>query len=42
MNLLTPMGNCFYDSTPCIFITGQIHSQFLRPDESIRQVGFQN
>jgi acetolactate synthase-1/2/3 large subunit len=41
MNLLTPMGNCFYDSTPCIFITGQIHSQFLRPDESIRQVGFQ-
>ncbi|MBL6790804.1 MAG: thiamine pyrophosphate-binding protein [Methylophilaceae bacterium] len=41
MNLLTPMGNCFYDSTPCIFITGQIHSQFLRPDQSIRQVGFQ-
>jgi len=22
MNLLTPMGNCFYDSIPCIFITG--------------------
>jgi acetolactate synthase-1/2/3 large subunit len=40
-NLLTCMGNCFYDSTPAIFITGQIHSQFLRPDESIRQVGFQ-
>jgi acetolactate synthase-1/2/3 large subunit len=41
MNLLTPMGNCYYDSTPCIFITGQIHSQFLRPDPEIRQVGFQ-
>lgn len=40
-NLLTCMANCFYDSTPAIFITGQIHSQFLRPDESIRQVGFQ-
>jgi acetolactate synthase I/II/III large subunit len=41
MNLLTSMGNCFYDSVPCIFITGQINSQFLRPDSSIRQVGFQ-
>jgi len=41
MNLLTPMGNCFYDSVPCLFITGQIHSQFLRPHPSIRQVGFQ-
>lgn len=41
MNLLTSMGNCYYDSTPCIFITGQINSQFLRPDQSIRQVGFQ-
>lgn len=40
-NLLTSMGNCYYDSIPCIFITGQIHSQFLRPDPSIRQVGFQ-
>ena len=41
MNLLTPMGNCYYDSVPCVFITGQVHSQFLRPDQSIRQVGFQ-
>ena len=41
MNLLPPMGNCFYDSTPCLFLTGQIHSQFLRPDPSLRQVGFQ-
>lgn len=41
MNLLTCMGNCFYDSVPCIFITGQINSKFLRPDQSIRQIGFQ-
>lgn len=41
MNLVTPIGNCFYDSVPCLFITGQINSKFLRSDESIRQVGFQ-
>ncbi len=41
MNLLTAMGNCFYDSIPCIFLTGQINSRFLRPDPSIRQIGFQ-
>ncbi len=41
MNLVTPIGNCYYDSVPCLFITGQINSQFLRPDPNIRQVGFQ-
>lgn len=41
MNLVTPIGNCFYDSVPVIFITGQINSNFLRQDPSIRQVGFQ-
>lgn len=41
MNLVTPLGNCFYDSVPCVFITGQINSRFLRPDPAIRQVGFQ-
>ena len=41
MNFVTPIGNCYYDSVPAIFITGQIKSQFLKPDPSIRQVGFQ-
>jgi len=41
MNLVTPIGNCYYDSVPCLFITGQINSQFMRPNESIRQIGFQ-
>ncbi len=41
MNFVTSIGNCFYDSVPCLFITGQINSKFMRPDESIRQIGFQ-
>lgn len=41
MNFVTPIGNCFYDSVPAIFLTGQINSKFLRPDESLRQIGFQ-
>lgn len=41
MNFVTPIGNCFYESIPCLFLTGQINSRFLRPDMSIRQVGFQ-
>lgn len=40
-NLLTGIANCWYDSIPNLYITGQIHSQFLRKDPSIRQVGFQ-
>src|SRR3989344_2934430 len=41
MNLVTSIGNCFYDSVPCLFLTGQIKLEFLRPDPSVRQVGFQ-
>src|SRR3990167_9493800 len=41
INLVTGIGNCFYDSVPCLFLTGQINSRFLRPDPSIRQIGFQ-
>ena len=40
-NFVTPIGNCFYDSVPCLFITGQVNTKFMRPDESIRQIGFQ-
>ena len=40
-NLVTPIANCFYDSVPCLFITGQIKTAFMRPDPSIRQIGFQ-
>jgi len=40
-NFVTPIANCFYDSVPCLFITGQIKTEFMRPDLSIRQIGFQ-
>jgi len=40
-NFITPIGNCYYDSVSAIFITGQIKQEFMRPDESIRQIGFQ-
>jgi acetolactate synthase-1/2/3 large subunit len=40
-NLVTPIGNCYYDSVPCIFITGQVNSKFIRLNEDVRQVGFQ-
>ena len=40
-NFVTPIGNCFYDSVPALFITGQVHSRFMRPNIDIRQRGFQ-
>jgi len=40
-NCVTSIQNCFYDSVPVIFLTGQINSKFLRPNEEIRQIGFQ-
>lgn len=41
MNFVTPIGNAFYDSFPALFITGQVHSRFMRPHDGIRQRGFQ-
>ena len=35
MNFVTPIGNCYYDSVPCLFITGQVNPKYMRPDESI-------
>lgn len=40
-NLLTGMANCWYDSIPNVYITGQVHSAFMRPEPAVRQVGFQ-
>ncbi len=41
LNTVTCIGNCYYDSVPVLFITGQVNSKFMRPDDSVRQVGFQ-
>ncbi|MDA9037222.1 thiamine pyrophosphate-binding protein [Flavobacteriaceae bacterium] len=40
-NLLTGIGDCFFDSVPAIFITGQVNTFELNTDKRIRQLGFQ-
>ena len=40
-NLVTPIANCFYESIPCFFMTGQVNSKFLRKNDTVRQNGFQ-
>ena len=41
MNLVTCAGNCYYESVPCLFITGQPNSKFLRKSTEVRQNAFQ-
>ncbi len=40
-NLLTGIGNCYYDSVPAIFITGQVNTNEQKGNRQIRQLGFQ-
>ena len=40
-NMVTGCANCFFDSVPCIFITGQVQTKFMRPNNRVRQLGFQ-
>ena len=40
LNLVTCIGNCYYDSTPVLFITGQVNSKFMKSPGQ-RQLGFQ-
>lgn len=40
-NLLTGVGSCWFDSIPCLFITGQVNVAELKGDRGIRQQGFQ-
>lgn len=40
-NLLTSVCNAYFDSIPVIFITGQVATFRLRPNEKLRQKGFQ-
>ena len=40
-NLLTGIGNCFFDSVPAIFITGQVNINEQKGEKSTRQIGFQ-
>lgn len=40
-NLLTGIGSCYFDSTPAIFITGQVNTNEQKGDKQVRQLGFQ-
>lgn len=41
LNLVTCVGNCYYDSVPVLFITGQVNTRFMKQDPNLRQLGFQ-
>jgi len=40
-NLLTGIGSCYFDSSPAIFITGQVNRNEQKGEREIRQLGFQ-
>jgi acetolactate synthase-1/2/3 large subunit len=40
-NLLTGIGDCWFDSIPVLFVTGQVNTTELKGDRPIRQQGFQ-
>lgn len=40
-NMITGIGDCWFDSVPCLFITGQVNTRELKGDRAIRQQGFQ-
>jgi len=40
-NLITGIGSCWFDSVPCLFITGQVNRSELKGERAVRQQGFQ-
>ncbi|HUQ34111.1 MAG TPA: thiamine pyrophosphate-binding protein [Pyrinomonadaceae bacterium] len=40
-NLLTGIGSCYFDSSPAVFITGQVNRNEQKGERAIRQLGFQ-
>jgi acetolactate synthase-1/2/3 large subunit len=40
-NMLTGIADCFLDSIPAIFVTGQVQTYLLKGDRPVRQFGFQ-
>lgn len=40
-NLITGIGSCWFDSVPCVFLTGQVNTHELKGERAIRQQGFQ-
>lgn len=40
-NLVTGISSCWFDSIPCLFITGQVNCSELKGNSQLRQQGFQ-
>ena len=40
-NLITGIGSCYFDSVPCLFITGQVNTYEYNFNKLVRQIGFQ-
>ena len=40
-NLITGIGSCWFDSVPCLFLTGQVNTAELKGGAGVRQQGFQ-
>ncbi len=40
-NLLTGIGSCYFDSSPAVFLTGQVNRSELKGTRAVRQLGFQ-
>jgi acetolactate synthase-1/2/3 large subunit len=40
-NLLTGIGSCYFDSSPAVFITGQVNRHEQKGERGVRQLGFQ-
>lgn len=40
-NLVTGITDCWLDSVPCLFITGQVNTHEMKGDRPVRQQGFQ-
>ena len=40
-NLLTGIASCYFDSSPAVFITGQVNTHEQKGERKIRQLGFQ-
>ncbi|RQW80488.1 MAG: thiamine pyrophosphate-binding protein, partial [Methanothrix sp.] len=40
-NFITGIGSCYFDSIPCLFITGQVNTYEFKFDKPTRQIGFQ-
>lgn len=41
LNMVTGIGSCWFDSVPCLFVTGQVNTYEYKFDRPVRQIGFQ-